>query len=114
MADNAGTFLDAWNYPDQTSVWRLVHPAKFGAWSLLVSMSFVLVATVKGLEGRLYHRGTPASVISPKATVIEPQSAAANPPDGCVVNIATTPTLGGTPPWHAGSTRSSSSDSSRE
>ncbi|HEY3001305.1 MAG TPA: DUF817 domain-containing protein [Kribbellaceae bacterium] len=113
LAENAGTFLDAWNYPDQTSVWTLVHPAKFGAWSLLVSMSFVLVATVKGLEGRLYHRGAPASVISPKATVIEPQPAAANPPDGCVVNIATTPTLGGTP-WHAGSTHSSSSDWSRE
>jgi hypothetical protein len=44
-----------------------VHPAKFGAWSLLVSMSFVLVASVKSMEGRLYHRGTSATVeISPQ------------------------------------------------
>ncbi|TWD73342.1 uncharacterized membrane protein YoaT (DUF817 family) [Kribbella amoyensis] len=68
IAENAGTFLDAWNYPDQVNVWRLVHPAKFGAWALLVSMSFVLVASVKSLEGRLYHRGTAATVATPAAT----------------------------------------------
>jgi uncharacterized membrane protein YoaT (DUF817 family) len=78
VAENAGTFLDAWNYPDQVDVWRLVHPAKFGAWALLVSMSFVLVASVKSLEGRLYHRGTAATVATPKATEVDPQPAAAN------------------------------------
>ena len=78
IAENAGTFLDAWNYPDQVDVWRLVHPAKFGAWALLVSMSFVLVASVKSLEGRLYHRGTPAAVATPKATEISPQQEDAN------------------------------------
>lgn len=78
LAENAGTFLDAWNYPDQVDVWQLVHPAKFGAWALLVSMSFVLVASVKSLEGRLYHRGTLASVATPKATEISPQHTDAN------------------------------------
>jgi uncharacterized membrane protein YoaT (DUF817 family) len=78
IAENAGTFLDAWNYPDQVDVWRLVHPAKFGAWALLVSMSFVLVASVKSLEGRLYHRGAPATVATPKATEIGPQPADTN------------------------------------
>jgi uncharacterized membrane protein YoaT (DUF817 family) len=78
IAENAGTFLDAWNYPDQVDVWRLVHPAKFGAWALLVSMSFVLVASVKSLEGRLYHRGTLAAVATPKATEISPQQEDAN------------------------------------
>lgn len=78
IAENAGTFLDAWNYPDQVGVWRLVHPAKFGAWALLVSMSFVLVASVKSLEGRLYHRGTLATVATPKATEIGPQHENAN------------------------------------
>ncbi len=72
IAENFGTFLDAWNYPDQVSVWHLVHPAKFGAWALLVSMSFVLVASIKSLEGRLYHRGTPATVATPQATTITP------------------------------------------
>ncbi|GAB3948625.1 DUF817 domain-containing protein [Kribbella albertanoniae] len=70
IAENFGTFLDAWNYPDQVDVWRLVHPAKFGAWALLVSMSFVLVASVKALEGRLYHRGAPATVATPRATEV--------------------------------------------
>ena len=74
IAENLGTFLDAWNYPDQVSVWRIVHPAKFGAWSLLVSMSFVLVASVKSLEGRLYHRGAAATV------EISPQHVEANQP----------------------------------
>ncbi|MEV6416700.1 DUF817 domain-containing protein [Kribbella sp. NPDC051718] len=78
IAENFGTFLDAWNYPDQVNVWHLVHPAKFGAWALLVSMSFVLVASVKSLEGRLYHRGTLATVATPKATEISPQHSDAN------------------------------------
>lgn len=78
IAENAGTFLDAWNYPDQVDVWRLVHPAKFGAWALLVTMSFVLVASVKSMEGRLYHRGTPATVATPKATEVEAQPGTAN------------------------------------
>jgi uncharacterized membrane protein YoaT (DUF817 family) len=78
LAENAGTFLDAWNYPDQVDVWRWVHPAKFGAWALLVSMSFVLVASVKSLEGRLYHRGTLATVATPKATEIGAQHENAN------------------------------------
>jgi uncharacterized membrane protein YoaT (DUF817 family) len=54
-AENAATFLDAWKYADQVEVWSAVHPSKIGAWSLLVTMSFVLVATIKAQEGRLYH-----------------------------------------------------------
>lgn len=55
IAENAATFLDAWKYPDQVDVWEAVHTAKIGSWALLVTMSFVLVATVKAQEGRLYH-----------------------------------------------------------
>ena len=55
VAENAATFLDAWKYPGQVDVWEAVHVAKLGSWALLVSMSFVLVATVKSFEGRLYH-----------------------------------------------------------
>lgn len=55
LAENAATLLDAWNYPGQVDVWEAVHAAKLGAWALLVSMSFVLVASVKAQEGRLYH-----------------------------------------------------------
>ena len=63
VAENAGTFLGAWRYPNQVDVWELVHVGKVGSWSLLVSLSFVLVATVKSAEGRLYgHAGDVASV----------------------------------------------------
>ncbi len=47
LAENIATYLDAWKYEDQLEAWAPVHPAKIGAWALLVTMSFVLVATVK-------------------------------------------------------------------
>jgi uncharacterized membrane protein YoaT (DUF817 family) len=54
LAENAATYLEAWQYPGQEHAWQAVHTAKIGAWALLVTMSFVLVATVKAQEGRLY------------------------------------------------------------
>ncbi|WFE26393.1 DUF817 domain-containing protein [Solwaraspora sp. WMMD791] len=54
LAENVATFLGAWTYPDQEHVWTFVHASKFGSWSLLVTLSFVLVASVKATEGRLY------------------------------------------------------------
>ena len=53
-AENAATFLRAWQYPSQESVWTLVHASKLGSWSLLVVVSIVLVAAVKAYEGKLY------------------------------------------------------------
>lgn len=46
LAENLGTFARAWAYPGQETEWRLVSPAKLGAWYLLMYISFVLVATV--------------------------------------------------------------------
>ena len=54
IAENAATFMGAWEYPNQREIWEAVHVGKFGSWSLLVSLSFVLVATVKRFEGELY------------------------------------------------------------
>ncbi len=54
LAENLATLLDAWAYPGQEQVWQAVHASKIGAWSLLVTMSFVLVATLKATEGRLH------------------------------------------------------------
>ena len=63
IAENAGTFLGAWEYPNQREIWEAVHVGKFGSWSLLVSLSFVLVATIKRFEGELYGvRGRRPSV----------------------------------------------------
>ena len=54
FAENISTYLGAWRYPDQEDGWHAVHASKIGAWAMLVTMSFVLVATVKAQEGRLY------------------------------------------------------------
>jgi uncharacterized membrane protein YoaT (DUF817 family) len=62
-AENAATFLRAWQYPSQESVWTLVHAAKLGSWSLLVVVSIVLVATVKAREGRLYGTAADLTVL---------------------------------------------------
>ncbi|WP_236683762.1 DUF817 domain-containing protein [Demequina flava] len=63
IAENMGTFLGAWQYPDQESFWQAVHMGKLGSWALLVTLSFVIIATLKQYEGRLYgHPGDHASV----------------------------------------------------
>ncbi|RBY98034.1 DUF817 domain-containing protein [Blastococcus sp. TF02-8] len=62
IAENAATLLRAWQYPDQESVWTLVHVAKFGSWALLVVVSIVLVAGVKAYEGLLYGSAEDRSV----------------------------------------------------
>ena len=54
VAENAATWLGAWQYPDQAHFWQVVHVGKWGSWALLVSLSFVLVAAVKRWEGSFY------------------------------------------------------------
>lgn len=46
LAENIGTFANAWTYPNQSHGWHLVSPAKLGAWFLLMIISFVLVSLV--------------------------------------------------------------------
>ena len=63
IAENMGTFLGAWRYPDQEAFWQAVHVGKLGSWALLVTLSFALIATLKQYEGTLYgHRGDRPSV----------------------------------------------------
>ena len=59
IAENAATFLGAWVYPNQANGWEMVHVGKLGSWSLLVSLSFVLVAAVKRWEGTFYGSQEP-------------------------------------------------------
>jgi len=61
LAENAATYLNAWKYPGQLDVWEAVHTSKIGSWALLVTMSFVLVASVKRYEGVLYQSSAPRS-----------------------------------------------------
>lgn len=63
IAENMGTFLGAWQYPDQEAFWQAVHVGKLGSWALLVTLSFVIIATLKRWEGTLYgHPGDQPSV----------------------------------------------------
>jgi uncharacterized membrane protein YoaT (DUF817 family) len=52
LAENAATLLGAWTYPDQRHGWQLVHAGKIGSWSLLVVMTFVIVADLKHVKTR--------------------------------------------------------------
>ena len=47
FAENIATFARAWTYSSQASGWHMVSFAKFGAWLLLMIISFVLVAAVQ-------------------------------------------------------------------
>lgn len=47
IAENISTYLGAWKYPDQIHVWTLVGFGKITSWSLLVIVSFIIVAYLK-------------------------------------------------------------------
>jgi uncharacterized membrane protein YoaT (DUF817 family) len=48
FAENLGAFARARTYPSQEAGWRPVLLERLGAWSLLVIISFVLVAAMHG------------------------------------------------------------------
>ena len=65
LAENLATFARAWTYPDQADGWRLVSPAKLGAWYLLMYISFILVAAVhrpRGVRASRRARDRPSAV----------------------------------------------------
>jgi|SRR6185312_3011582 len=45
-AENIGTFATVWVYPHQKNGWHFVHFNKYGAWLLLMIISFILVTFV--------------------------------------------------------------------
>lgn len=46
LAENIGTFAQAWRYPSQADGWQLVSLAKLGSWFLLMIISYTLVCLV--------------------------------------------------------------------
>ena len=46
IAENIGTWANAWQYPNQQDGWELVSFAKLGSWFLLMIISVVLVAWI--------------------------------------------------------------------
>ena len=50
LAENISTFFAIWSYPDQLGAWSIVHVAKWSSWSLLVIMTFTIVANLKHIK----------------------------------------------------------------
>lgn len=53
IAENVATFFSAWQYPNQSTTWHLVHVSKISSWLLLVIVSFLIVATLKRVKSHL-------------------------------------------------------------
>ncbi|NYE63589.1 uncharacterized membrane protein YoaT (DUF817 family) [Duganella sp. 1224] len=54
LAENIGTFWGVWRYPNQLGAWSVVHVSKWSAWSLLVVMTFTIVAHLKHIKARIH------------------------------------------------------------
>lgn len=64
IAENVSTFFGAWQYPNQSREWNLVHPGKITSWFLLVIISIIIVAHLKFVK-----YGKKDSVVVEKATI---------------------------------------------
>jgi uncharacterized membrane protein YoaT (DUF817 family) len=54
LAENISTFFGIWRYPDQLGAWSKVHIGKWSSWSLLVVMTFTIVANLKHIKERVH------------------------------------------------------------
>lgn len=57
LAENGGTWLGAWRYPNQREGWRVVHTSKISSWFLLTVVSFLVVAQLKHVKEHVKTRG---------------------------------------------------------
>ncbi|MFT0212558.1 DUF817 domain-containing protein [Pseudomonas sp. F1_0610] len=53
LAENFGTFFGVWQYPDQLGAWSVVHVGKWMSWSLLVIVTFTIVAYLKHIKATI-------------------------------------------------------------
>jgi uncharacterized membrane protein YoaT (DUF817 family) len=54
LAENLSTFWGLWRYPNQLGAWSAVHVSKWSSWSLLVIMSFTIVANLKHVKAKIH------------------------------------------------------------
>lgn len=54
LAENLSTFLGIWQYPNQLGAWSVVHLGKWSSWSLLVIMTFTIIANLKHIKERIH------------------------------------------------------------
>ncbi|MDR0457587.1 MAG: DUF817 domain-containing protein [Burkholderiaceae bacterium] len=54
MAENISTFMSVWRYPNQIGGWALVHAGNWSSWSLVIVMTFTIVANLKHIKARVH------------------------------------------------------------
>lgn len=54
LAENISTFFGIWKYPNQLGAWSAVHVGKWSSWSLLIIMTFTIVANLKHVKERIH------------------------------------------------------------
>jgi uncharacterized membrane protein YoaT (DUF817 family) len=54
LAENISTFFGVWRYPNQIGAWSSVHIGKWSSWSLLVIMTFTIVAGLKHIKASIH------------------------------------------------------------
>jgi uncharacterized membrane protein YoaT (DUF817 family) len=54
LAENISTFFRVWSYPNQLGAWTSVHFSKWSSWSLLVIMTWTIVANLKHVKERIH------------------------------------------------------------
>jgi uncharacterized membrane protein YoaT (DUF817 family) len=54
LAENVATFFGVWSYPHQIGAWAIVHIGKWSSWSLLVIMTFTIVAGLKHIKRAIH------------------------------------------------------------
>jgi uncharacterized membrane protein YoaT (DUF817 family) len=54
LAENFGTFFGVWKYPNQLGAWSMVHVGKWSSWSLLVVMTFTIIANLKHIKETIH------------------------------------------------------------
>lgn len=63
IAENISTYLGAWKYPDQVVTWTTVSVHKIGSWSLLVIVSFILIAQLKHVKEERMQRRAASGIL---------------------------------------------------
>lgn len=54
LAENLSTFFGIWRYPNQMGAWAVVHLGKWSSWSMLVLMTFTIVASLKHIKQSIH------------------------------------------------------------
>lgn len=54
VAENLGTLLGVWRYPHQLGAWAVVSVGKWGAWSLVIVMTFTITIFLKDIKNKIH------------------------------------------------------------